>query len=119
MYLSKGALCLGMLDALIAERDEMEEPMCIEEETEPEQQQRRRDFVLECEEYLNFVEQLTDFDYYVLDKAEAVVRGLENLDDRQYADTYEMRAWTQFVGDLNLVMLHPDRDYHAMVVTEE
>jgi len=32
--------------------------------------------------YWDFVEQLTDFDYYVLDKAEAVVRGLDNLDDR-------------------------------------
>jgi hypothetical protein len=41
------------------------------------------------------------------------------LDDGQYADTYEMRAWTQFVGDLNLVLLHPGQDHLAMVLDQE
>ena len=62
-------------------------------------------YVLQSHAYIPWMERFTDFDYYVLDKAEAVLRARAVLDTRQYVDTYEMRAWTQFVGDMSLTIV--------------
>ena len=97
-----------MLEALTACREQLEADVSRGEvAAESVQRDRRREYVLQHDVYVPFVETLTDFDYYVLDKAEAVLRAQRVLDTRQYVDVYEMQAWTEFVGNMKLIILRP------------
>ena len=82
-----------MLEALTACREELEvEVTRGEVAADAVQRERRRTYVLQHDAYVPFIDTLTDFDYYVLDKAEAVLREQRVLDPRQYVDVYEMQA---------------------------
>ena len=47
-------------------------------------------YVLQSDAYISWMDRITDFKFYVLGKAEAVLRKQPVLDTRQYVDTYEM-----------------------------
>ena len=81
-----------MLQVLCTCREQFEEAIAIDEASQAGQGGQRKTYVLQSEAYIPWMERLTDFDYYVLDKAEAVLRSRPVLDTRQYVDTYEMQA---------------------------
>ena len=95
-------LALSMLEALSTCRDHFEEMLAIHEKSDEVQLLQRKSYVLQEDAYIAWMDRLTDFDYYILDKAEAVLRSQPVLDTRQYVDFYEMSAWTQFVGDMRI-----------------
>ena len=85
-------LTLSMLEALSTCREQFEEFLTADEKSNEVQLSQRKEYVLQSDVYIPLMDRLTDFDYYVLDKAEAVLRSQPVLDTRQYVDFYEMWA---------------------------
>lgn len=111
-------LTLSMLQALSTCREQFEGAIAIDEASQEGQRDQRKMYVLQSDAYIPWMGRFTDFDYYVLDKAEAVLRAQAVLGIRQYVDTYEMRAWTQFVGDMSFTIVQPGQPHLGMVVDE-
>ena len=111
-------LMLSMLEALSTCRDHFEEMLIISERSDEVQLMQRKSYVLQEGAYMSWMDRLTDFDYYILDKAEAVLRSQPVLDTRQYVESYEMQAWTRFVGDMRMLLVRPGQQPLAIVVDE-
>ena len=71
-----------MLQALSTCREQFEEAIAIDEASQEAQLGQRKMYVLQRDAYIPWMERFTDFDNYVLDKAEAVLRRRAVLDTR-------------------------------------
>ena len=73
--------------------------------------------VSEIDEYMPLLLDFTDFDFYVLDKLEAVLQQVQVLDTRRYADYPEIKAFAKEANVTMLLMSPGSVDEAARLVT--